>query len=228
MRPTRSCRPKACTRLSMDSLTLRSKPEYAWKMYHRNRSLTGGARSPAVPAARLPLVDGLLCFVCHSSSLSARIRYWPPIFVKHRMQYHIRRSHPRQRKKPEEKDGDDDDPGGRLHLLARGRNHFVHFRANFLKEVGEAVPRASNFIEHIRTRPRPLPSDWTGLSSPLTITFAIHCFLLRSCFRCARLLLQALAGAEGFEPPSPVLETSSLTVELTPLNSASSKSRSSA
>ena len=29
-----------------------------------------------------------------------------------------------------------------------------------------------------------------------------------------------LAGAEGFEPPSPVLETGSLTVELTPLNSA--------
>ena len=27
-----------------------------------------------------------------------------------------------------------------------------------------------------------------------------------------------LAGAEGFEPPSPVLETSSLTVELTPLH----------
>jgi hypothetical protein len=27
-----------------------------------------------------------------------------------------------------------------------------------------------------------------------------------------------LAGAEGFEPPSPVLETGSLTVELTPLN----------
>src|SRR5438094_2444329 len=30
--------------------------------------------------------------------------------------------------------------------------------------------------------------------------------------------LQNLAGAEGFEPPSPVLETGSLTVELTPLN----------
>ena len=29
---------------------------------------------------------------------------------------------------------------------------------------------------------------------------------------------QKLAGAEGFEPPSPVLETSSLTVELTPLH----------
>ncbi len=27
-----------------------------------------------------------------------------------------------------------------------------------------------------------------------------------------------LAGAEGFEPPSPVLETGSLAVELTPLN----------
>src|SRR5438309_10018025 len=32
---------------------------------------------------------------------------------------------------------------------------------------------------------------------------------------------QILAGAEGFEPPSPVLETGSLTVELTPLNSLS-------
>ena len=29
-----------------------------------------------------------------------------------------------------------------------------------------------------------------------------------------------LAGAEGFEPPSPVLETGSLTVELTPLHSS--------
>jgi hypothetical protein len=29
-----------------------------------------------------------------------------------------------------------------------------------------------------------------------------------------------LAGAEGFEPPSPVLETGSLAVELTPLNAA--------
>jgi hypothetical protein len=31
------------------------------------------------------------------------------------------------------------------------------------------------------------------------------------------LLFQILAGAEGFEPPSSVLETDSLTVELTPL-----------
>src|SRR5689334_22893042 len=32
--------------------------------------------------------------------------------------------------------------------------------------------------------------------------------------------VQILAGAEGFEPPSPVLETGSLTVELTPLFSS--------
>src|ERR1017187_3676449 len=32
------------------------------------------------------------------------------------------------------------------------------------------------------------------------------------------LRFQILAGAEGFEPPSSVLETDSLTVELTPLN----------
>ena len=31
------------------------------------------------------------------------------------------------------------------------------------------------------------------------------------------LTTSILAGAEGFEPPSPVLETGSLTVELTPL-----------
>src|SRR5215470_15854291 len=37
--------------------------------------------------------------------------------------------------------------------------------------------------------------------------------------RFPRLLPQTLAGAEGFEPPSSVLETDSLTVELTPLNS---------
>src|SRR5215470_16656801 len=35
--------------------------------------------------------------------------------------------------------------------------------------------------------------------------------------RFPRLLPQTLAGAEGFEPPSSVLETDSLTVELTPL-----------
>ena len=33
----------------------------------------------------------------------------------------------------------------------------------------------------------------------------------------AAVALAKLAGAEGFEPPSPVLETGSLTVELTPL-----------
>ena len=33
----------------------------------------------------------------------------------------------------------------------------------------------------------------------------------------APAVLQNLAGAEGFEPPSSVLETDSLTVELTPL-----------
>ena len=34
----------------------------------------------------------------------------------------------------------------------------------------------------------------------------------------AILSCEKLAGAEGFEPPSSVLETDSLTVELTPLN----------
>jgi hypothetical protein len=35
--------------------------------------------------------------------------------------------------------------------------------------------------------------------------------------RTRRASSETLAGAEGFEPPSPVLETGSLAVELTPL-----------
>jgi hypothetical protein len=42
-------------------------------------------------------------------------------------------------------------------------------------------------------------------------------FLLALSSRLARSGRQILAGAEGFEPPSSVLETDSLTVELTPL-----------
>src|SRR4029077_12643887 len=52
-----------------------------------------------------------------------------------------------------------------------------------------------------------------------TIEFAI--FLVSTAIPELLILLsvpfKTLAGAEGFEPPSPVLETGSLTVELTPL-----------
>src|ERR1700674_1243292 len=41
--PILSCNPKACTRDSSDSLTLRSNPEYAWMMYHFIFGLRGGS-----------------------------------------------------------------------------------------------------------------------------------------------------------------------------------------
>src|SRR5580765_2049107 len=51
-------------------------------------------------------------------------------------------------------------------------------------------------------------------SSRVIVTaFAIGSFLMPPCYS----RLPNLAGAEGFEPPSPVLETGSLAVELTPL-----------
>jgi hypothetical protein len=49
------------------------------------------------------------------------------------------------------------------------------------------------------------------------IDFAIF-FYLNPATPTYALSLRSLAGAEGFEPPSSVLETDSLTVELTPLN----------
>src|SRR6266478_2930473 len=41
--PILSCNPKACTRDSSDSFTLRSNPEYAWMMYHFIFGFFGGS-----------------------------------------------------------------------------------------------------------------------------------------------------------------------------------------
>src|SRR5437764_1046741 len=50
--PILSCSPKAATRDSSDSFTLRSKPEYEWMMYHFMFGLRGAslvAATPSVP-----------------------------------------------------------------------------------------------------------------------------------------------------------------------------------
>src|ERR1700739_3785777 len=49
--PIFSCRPKACTRDSSDSFTLRSNPEYEWMMYHFMFGLRGGSLVVATPSA---------------------------------------------------------------------------------------------------------------------------------------------------------------------------------
>src|SRR6266568_887685 len=54
--PILSCSPKAATRDSRDSFTLRSKPEYEWMMYHFMFGLRGGSAVAAAPSA--PAVCG--------------------------------------------------------------------------------------------------------------------------------------------------------------------------
>src|SRR6185312_700018 len=62
-------------------------------------------------------------------------------------------------------------------------------------------------------QPRTAPLSSAPAAMLLVATFAISSnFLLL-----ARLPLHTLAGAEGLEPPSSVLETDSLAIELTPL-----------
>ena len=99
---------------------------------------------------------------------------------------------------PEQEHGNDDDRGRGLHFLERGIVHLLHFSADVVVEsldpLGPGFHRCHQFM------------------------FSHGCHLLstfRSYFRtCSSKIL---AGAEGFEPPSSVLETDSLTVELTPL-----------
>src|SRR5438045_8258895 len=49
--PILSCSPKAATRDSKDSLTLRSNPEYEWMMYHFMLGLRGASVAPSAGAA---------------------------------------------------------------------------------------------------------------------------------------------------------------------------------
>src|SRR5579864_7945459 len=110
--------------------------------------------------------------------------------------------------KAEDEDRDDYDNGGGLHFLQRWRGDLLHLHAHIVVE-------ALDFL-----RPR-------GYPCAETVVRASCCNRLRHFFRlnchaprfASWPRFQKLAGAEGFEPPSPVLETGSLTVELTPLNS---------
>src|SRR5690348_13629182 len=58
----------------------------------------------------------------------------------------------------------------------------------------------------------PKPPSNPAAATVFAMNFPFPCLLLP-----LSAVLQILAGAEGFEPPSPVLETGSLAVELTPL-----------
>ena len=99
----------------------------------------------------------------------------------------------------------DHDHGGRgLHFLPRRRRHLAHFGAHVVVEGPDPFRPGLDLVAEAATR-SPLNSPFS--SSRLPFRYSLN----------LPLPSKTLAGAEGFEPPSSVLETDSLTVELTPL-----------
>ena len=89
------------------------------------------------------------------------------------------------------------------HFLPRRRGHLAHFGAHVVVERPDRS--GQDFTRHRSCRRLP------QLNSPSSSS------RLPSLFLALPFSPKTLAGAEGFEPPSSVLETDSLTVELTPL-----------
>src|ERR1700730_6720857 len=88
------------------------------------------------------------------------------------------------------------------HFLKRGRGHLLHLGAHIVVERLDPLRPGLEAIAETTTR----RCDQVS-----------HLLRLDSHSRPGLVFPQTLAGAEGFEPPSSVLETDSLTVELTPL-----------
>ena len=117
--------------------------------------------------------------------------------MQHPLQAVANRQIGQEKKQPKQKHRNNDHRRRSLDFLARGRRDFLHLRAHVAVKspdpLGPGPQRGCNRVLFYRCR---------------------HTFPLSST---APSRAQILAGAEGFEPPSSVLETDSLTVELTPL-----------
>ena len=99
--------------------------------------------------------------------------------------------------------------GGGLHFFHGGRRHFAHLGAHVPEEVHGLVPPAANLA---------VPAIVRSCRYGSARCHFRHRFLfLRPCSARLRYSYFKLAGAEGLEPPSSVLETDSLAIELTPL-----------
>src|SRR6266700_4269882 len=103
--------------------------------------------------------------------------------------------------KCEQKNRDDNHGRRRLHFLERRRGDFFHLRAHIAVTAFDPLRPGSIAVTKI-----------AGCCKCIR-----HLLRLDSHHSTCPSCSQTLAGAEGFEPPSPVLETGSLTVELTPL-----------
>src|SRR5271157_537769 len=187
---------------SSDSRTLRSNPEYAWMMYHfifglRGASPPAAASAGAAPAAVSTGAAALSGVPAAPSTFSSSTMKSLPsprgLTAREIMQHPLQRLADRQiyqpEIEPEQKHGDDDYRGRSLDFLARRRRNLLHLRAHV------AVKR----LDPLRPGPH-------GGRNRVLFHCCCHTFPLSS-----TASLKTLAGAEGFEPPSSVLETDSLT-----------------
>jgi hypothetical protein len=89
---------------------------------------------------------------------------------------------------------EDHDDGRGVDLLVARPGHALHLRPDFREEVGETRPPALRLAQDAATTP--LRRDLTGLEGHLFDV--IHAGRLHVVFR-----MQAMAGQEGLEPPTP-------------------------
>ena len=105
-----------------------------------------------------------------------------------------------------------------LDFLPSGKVDLLHLGPDLLEEVLRAIwpclqPITETLFIGYQSSLGPSNFGTTHMEPASCKPAARRSGILADC-------LQNLAGAEGFEPPSPVLETGSLTVELTPLKIA--------
>src|SRR5579885_1450466 len=138
-RPILSCSPKACTRDSRDSRTLRSNPEYEWMMYHFMLGLRGASGAP-LPGA-LPAASGCPPAFFSSSAISCFIsrtfcpaRSAVPQGTEHEVDAAPDHKVDQPEIQAENKDRDDHHDRGGLHLFQRGRGHLLHLGADVVVE----------------------------------------------------------------------------------------------
>src|SRR5205085_624684 len=126
----------------------------------------------------------------------------------------IQRAIDQEKEQAKNRHRNNDHCGGGADFLERWVGDFAHFTAHIAEKSANVAPRA---LDLAADAGKPLVAGRRNCCCCLrhlayaTLLFLFLLFLSGSAS-------PKLAGAEGFEPPSPVLETGSLTVELTPLD----------
>src|SRR6266566_2278129 len=136
-RPIFSSSPKARTRDSNDSFTLRSNPEYEWMMYHFILGLRGCSATTVAPSeggapASVVLLFASSCMIQNPLALlrekTKKIIYASPNHVIDNPEINS-----------EQKHSDDHNRRSRLHFFARRRSDFAHFRAHVVIKSLDAL-----------------------------------------------------------------------------------------